>query len=84
MKAKSPKARGPQVDSTDSEEPTRAEVFEQLQRLETALRDVRRTGLNERAILVLVSHHTKLSQGVCREVLNGLEELRLIYAVSDE
>ncbi len=83
-KAKSPKARGPQVDSPDPEEPPRAAVLQQPQRLEPPLRAGTRTRPHERALPAPAAHHTTLSQGVCREVLNGLEELRLTYAASDE
>lgn len=63
----------------DEAQPSNATVLAQLTRLEEAMRELTRTGLNEKAILILLAHQTGQSQRVCRDVLHGIHDLRVEY-----
>lgn len=42
---------------------------------------LRRSGLNEDAIIVLLSDRTRVSKSICKVVLAGLADLRRAYTV---
>lgn len=64
----------------DEENPVPKEILaDAIVRISEAVTALRRSGLNERAIIVLVSDKTKISKGVVEDVLDGLDSLRAAY-----
>ena len=62
----------------------RNEVKEQLAKIHRAVKDLKRTGLNERAIVVLLQAATKLQKRHILAVLDGIESLEELYATEEE
>lgn len=76
-------AKRTKVETEDSTpgEPTRREVYEQLLKIERALHDVRASGLNQHAIVILVAAYTRLPKRTCLQVLEGLQNLKAEFTV---
>lgn len=49
-----------------------------------AMKEIEKGFLNEKAILVLLSHETKMSQKAIKKVLDGLSQLEEIYVKPKE
>lgn len=58
-----------------------ATLAEVMLRIEQALAQLTKGGLNEKAILVLLTHSTKLPQTTIKKVLQALRELKDDYGV---
>ena len=52
---------------------------DQLEVLQEAVEHIEAGGLNRKALLVLLSHHTKMSQRDIKEILWGIETLAETY-----
>ena len=65
---------------TKSDPPESKEVLaDAIVKIGEAANQLRKSGLNEKAIVVLLSHKTKISMSDIRAVLNGLRQLRAWY-----
>ncbi len=51
----------------------------EIERISNSLQGLRRTGLNEKAIVILVHHDTKVPQRTILKVFESLRELRRTY-----
>lgn len=73
-------AHRPVVVKQDEDTPIAKEVLaDAIVKISSAVEALRRSGLNERAIIVLVSDKSKISKGVIETVLDGLADLRAAY-----
>jgi len=64
----------------EDEKPVAKEVLaEAIVRIGEAADLLRKSGLNERAIVVLLNDYTKVGKGDIQLVLNGLRQLRAWY-----
>lgn len=73
-------ARTKVIVGQDEKEPVEKTVLAtSIVRISTAVEALRASGLNERAIIVLVADKTKISKGVIETVLDGLGDLRRTY-----
>lgn len=58
---------------------TKGALADSIRKISSALEDLTDSGLNEKAIIILVQHKTKISQRVIREVIQGLRDLKKEY-----
>lgn len=64
----------------DEKNPTSKEVLaESIVKIGEAMDALKKSGLNEKAIIVLLNHKTKVSQSDIRAVLDGMRQLRKWY-----
>lgn len=54
-------------------------LAEAIVKLSSAAESLRRSGLNEEGLIVLLSDSTRLSKSICRLALKGLSDLRKDY-----
>lgn len=74
------KPPGNVIITQDDEKPVPKEVLaDAIVRMSEAVTGLRRSGLNERAIIVLVADKTKIGKGIVEDVLDGLASLRETY-----
>lgn len=68
------------VKVTKSDPPESKEILaEAIVRIGEAMKTLHDSGINEKGIIVLVQHHTKLPAKTIKLVLNSLRQLRVWY-----
>jgi hypothetical protein len=61
-----------------------AKLEEQVMVLHDTLASWRQSGIPEKTLVILLSHYTKVPQGVIRRVIEGFDNLYEEYFESDE
>lgn len=55
------------------------EIADGVVHVSKAIREMEKGSLNEKAILILLAHETKMSQKVIKKVITGLSQLEEMY-----
>lgn len=59
--------------------PDRETLADAIVRISDGVQHLQRSGLNRKAILILLAHQSSVSQKVCAAVIDGLADLRRNY-----